>query len=518
MSRNLRRSLGRALLACSVPVLLIGCGRRLVRELVPPAEIRTLDERSPFLKAHLADGSVYELSEWRVDSTRAEITGSGRLLDADRRVVRSGDVRFPADSVVLFETNVTERSGAAVAITVMAGVTAAVAGFCAISPKTCFGSCPTFYAPGPDGEMVLQAEGFSSSIAPALEASDVDMLLHTRPTGRAYTLRVTNEALETHVIRHADLLAVRRPEDARVYMTSDGTFIAASEATRPTRCSAPDGDCLSSVLEADGLERASAADSANLAARETIELEFTDVPDGALGLVLVSRQTLMTTFLVYQALAYMGTDAGRWLALLETGGSEARELADGIGRELGDIEVLRPVAGGEWTLVGSVGEAGPIASDTRVVPLDRAAGSPLRLRLRLTRGLWRLDQVSLVTLRGAVTPERVPPARVTRAGTRDDAALDALTDPERTLVTMPGDAYEIHYELPEDPAFHELFLDARGYYLEWMRQEWIAEENPLLAESMMLDPAGSLRALAPAFKEYEPTADSLFWSSRYGTR
>src|SRR6185503_8166211 len=114
----------------------------------------------------------------RVDAERAAIEGVGTRLDANRVRLDSGALRVPIDSVVLFETNVASTSGPGVAITVFTGITAAVAGICASSPKTCFGSCPTFYAPGRGGEMVLQAEGFSSSIAPALEATDVDMLLH----------------------------------------------------------------------------------------------------------------------------------------------------------------------------------------------------------------------------------------------------------------------------------------------------------------------------------------------------
>ena len=86
------------------------------------------------------------------------------------------------------------------------GISAAVTVVCLTNTKACFGSCPTFYAP--EGErMVLQAEGFSDSIAPSLERRDVDALFRTRPTGRDLQLRLTNEALETHVIKEANLAA-----------------------------------------------------------------------------------------------------------------------------------------------------------------------------------------------------------------------------------------------------------------------------------------------------------------------
>jgi len=104
---------------------------------------------------------------------------------------------------------------------------------------------------------------------------------------------------------------------------------------------------------------------------------------------------------------------------------------------------------------------------------------------------------------------------VARATSEDRNALSALIDREEALVTLSGDAYEISYRLPEGPDGHVLFLEARGYYLEWMRQEWMTEEDPWRAAQMILDPEGALRDLASTFKTLEPTIEDLFWNSRY---
>ncbi|PYP32801.1 MAG: hypothetical protein DMD49_04870 [Gemmatimonadetes bacterium] len=269
------------------------------------------------------------------------------------------------------------------------------------------------------------------------------------------------------------------------------------------------------MLAADGAERSSLADSTDLAARETIDLEFDRLPPGRSGLVITARQSLMTTFLVYQALAYLGSDAARWLASLETGGPAARDQARGLGRTLGRIDVLVPDSIGRWTPAGSLGETGPLAADTKVVPLPPANGAARRVRLRLTRGLWRLDYAALATLGDSVRPLRIAPARVLRIGRDGAPAEETLFDSTRALVTLPGDAYELVYQLPPRPEGLELFLEARGYYLEWMRREWRAEQNPILALRLAIDPAGALRALAPAFKRLEPEMERLFWSSRY---
>ncbi|HUF67162.1 MAG TPA: hypothetical protein VMM79_00825 [Longimicrobiales bacterium] len=495
-------------------VVAAGCAHKLTRGMVMPADIATLDGGSRFLKAHMASGNVYVLADWRVDDATSTIVGTGTVHDANRMVVDSGSFHLATDSIVLFETNVVQQSGPSKAITVIFGVTAAVAIACATDPKACFGSCPTIYAPGADGGLSLQAEAFSSSIAPALEATDVDMLLHTRPTGRDYSLRVTNEALETHVIRSLNLLAVPRPPGGRVFHGADG-FRATAGLVAPSMCVAAEGDCLDAVIDADGDERFSLADSTDLAVREIVELRFNDSPAGDVGLVVVSRQTLLTTFLIYQALAWLGDEAGRWLASLERDGGSERDRARAVGDVLGEIEVLVQDDTGEWLPAGAVGETGPIAADTRLVRLPRAAGGPITIRLRMTRGLWRIDQVALTSIGAAVEPVRIAPSRVSREDRPEADALESLTDPARTLVTLPGDAYDVEYRLPPDPPSYELFVEATGYYLEWMRQEWLAEQNPLRAAQLLLDPAEAMRALAPAFKQREAAMERLFWNSRY---
>jgi hypothetical protein len=83
------------------------------------------------------------------------------------------------------------------------------------------------------------------------------------------------------------------------------------------------------------------------------------------------------------------------------------------------------------------------------------------------------------------------------------------------LVTLPGDSYTLLYDLPDNFRDYELFLDSRGYYLEWIRSEWLKEEN--LAEAMMIfrRPAAFLKAAAPAYKAVEPEMEKTFWSSKY---
>jgi hypothetical protein len=123
--------------------------------------------------------------------------------------------------------------------------------------------------------------------------------------------------------------------------------------------------------------------------------------------------------------------------------------------------------------------------------------------------------VALASLGAAVEPTRLSPlAVVTRAGDAG-AAGDWLAGRRPALVTGPGDEHELRYELPEAPEELELFLSSRGYYLEWMREPWLAEESPWRARALLEHPERALKDLAPAFKRVEPSIENMFWRSRY---
>ena len=514
-----------------VPILLAtSCAplpRVLRRELRPPQNATSLDTRTPFLIAHLRDGRAYVLDSWSVDEATRTVAGRGRLLDPTRAVIGEGDYAIPVDEVVLFETNVASVPVDTVilrGITIVVGVTLGailvggiiIAIACAIDPK-CFGSCPTFYTW--DGErMKLQAEGFSASVAPSLEATDVDALARARPRGRTLEIVMKNEAPETHVVRYVHVLAAPRPPGGRVYAATDGSFREALRVLPPSRCTAPEGDVTAMFAEFDGRERTSAADSTDLATRETIEVSFDAVPDGDLGIVLASRQSLLTSYLFYQALAYLGRSAGAWVASLERGSPGALEQAAGLWDALGGIEIQTRAVDGTWQTVAEVRETGPLATDVRVVSLPRPAagwGPSLAVRLRMSRGAWRVNQVALATLGECVVPLRLEPATVLDANRVDDDARARLADTTRALVTLPGQTYTLHYQLPEHPERYELFLESRGYYLEWIREQWLATEDPARAALMGFRPREALRVLAPEYRRVESELEKSFWGNRH---
>ena len=504
--------LHRALTGLLVLVVAANCGPALDRQLLPPDRLSSADKRSKYLKAHMRNGEAYVLRDWEILEQEKKVYGAGVRLGIDRDTLEQGQFMLVVDSVALFETNVKQSSAAYPLMMVLTIGSLAVTTVCIANPKACFGSCPTFYV---DGDERPEAEGFSTSVAPSLEKTDIDALYNIRPPHETLAVTMRNEALETHYVRWVDLLAVPRGANERVFADSQGTFFAIANIAAPVSCVAEEGDCRELVKAFDSHERFSAADSVDLGAKEEITMKFARPVGDRLALILACRQTLLTTYLFYQTLAYMGTRAGEYLAALERGlpGSRAGTLA--IGTVLGGIDVYINRTDSTPLYCGYYRETGPLATDCRAIPLPDVDGDTLQITLRLTRGLWRLNWAVIGSIQDTASPVRLHPGRVVTDVQSEDTALDLLLDRERYLVTNPGEDYCLFYPLPENSASYDYFLEARGYYMEWMREEWLAEENTARALEMLISPKQALKNLAPEYKAMESEMEQMFWSSRY---
>lgn len=492
-------------------------GNRIERITGEPSKIGLYkpSKETPFMKLHMKNGDVYILNNWQIDKNNI-VTGTGNLLDSNREPKEEGRYTIPVNDIVLAETNVIKSSGSTTALAAISVITGVFTIICIANPKACFGSCPTFYAYN-GNDYTIRAEGFSSAISPSLEETDIDALYTVKSVSEIFELQVRNEAFETHVIRKANILALPRKKGNRVFFTEDRKFFEANNLIEPAKAVGEEGDCSEKFCAFDGVERFSAADSNNLSEKEIIELSFQNFTEGRKGLVIASRQTLLTTFLFYQGLSYMGKTAGAWLANLERNSNTVKGIINQPRNELGRIEVLIEDNKGTWQKVGEIGEHGPIATDLKMIPFDKEVnGSTLNIRLRMTKGLWRIDYIALADLIGEVYPVVVPPSesypRFTDFGCD---VIKSLSNSDSVLVTFPGDKYFLHYKLPKDFEDYELFLESRGYYLEWMREEWLAEENPVKVHQMFFNPKQFFKDLAPQFKKIEAEMEESFWSSKY---
>ncbi len=118
--------------------------KTISREITPADYAQTLNHESPYLKAHMHDGSVYILHAWSVDSLDHMVKGSGELFNFNREPVKEGNFAINIDSVSVFETNMLHQSGSIVALSVITGVSVAITTACIVKPKGLFWFLPDF--------------------------------------------------------------------------------------------------------------------------------------------------------------------------------------------------------------------------------------------------------------------------------------------------------------------------------------------------------------------------------------
>jgi hypothetical protein len=220
----------------------------------------------------------------------------------------------------------------------------------------------------------------------------------------------------------------------------------------------------------------------------------------------------MTTYLFYQSIAYMGSRAGEFLAAYERASPLARKAQKSMYELLGGVEVS-VLIDGDWKEIGTIEEQGPIVNDTHVLAV-KDKGKFTKVKLSMTKGLWRIDQVAVCTLVGTAEPVRIQPDKLLNKGLSDQELLRTLNDPEVFLVNNPGTSYTLTYTLPEmeNPA---VFLRTQGYYTEWMRSEWLDEESPEMVQLIIHKPGEWLRQMAPRYKRVESEMEAYFWESKF---
>ena len=97
-------------------------------------------------------------------------------------------------------------------------------------------------------------------------------------------------------------------------------------------------------------------------------------------------------------------------------------------------------------------------------------------------------------------------------------AFNPHPDDKNYLYSFPGDVYDLFFELPQtenENYTHELFLSVKGYYIEWIREDWLAGKNKMKLEKMLLNDKATWKLLAREYKVYESEMEDLFWSSKY---
>lgn len=493
-----------------------------VREL-PRAEGTSVG--SP-VKAHLHDGGVVVFADGAFitrDSILATSSGPARVFDATLEPAGSARAIALSDVLGVEVYREIEHPGRGLLYSFLAVaaakglITFAIAGG-DISPiKAVFGSCPTIYSDSA-GVPVLEAESFSSSIAPLLARRDVDRLRVQASADGRVRLEVRNEALETHHIDRLELIEVEHGPDERVVPAPFGAPLALSDARPPASARDRSGrDVLADLRAAD--DRTFASNESAFArvtdddAVDWIDLTVPRPVADSIAVVMRVRSSLLTTLLFYDyMLARPGAHALDWLA------SDMSRIATvaqfGIWYGANMTLRIQVIDGDETLEVARLADIGPIAwrEVAVMVPVVGESDS-LHLRLAFTTDQWRIDHVQLATsVRRA--PGRVLEAEVVLdpLGEARPDVLEAIRDgDDRFVVTQPAERFFVEFQgaIPGTPRTY--LLGAQGYYIEWLRADWLRESSG----DAPFDPA-SVRP-SELLREWHMQRDSmeeLFYSTK----
>jgi hypothetical protein len=444
------------------------------------------DVRTP-VKAHLADGSIIVFKHG-VTVARNTVFGDGvRYSPMLAEVGKSASVSL--DSVIGMEAFRTEHDvGRTVLYSVLA-TTATIGGgialACAMDPK-CFGSCPTFYADSA-GTPVLEAEGFSYSIAPLLEARDIDRLRTKADSNGVVRLQVWNEALETHYINNLALVEATHAPGEFVLPDQGGRPVAVTQWVPDVRAVDRAGRDVSGPLaRSDGV--LFSTDSATLAGvtaddmDDHIDLTFAR-PAGAdsIAIVLRIRNSLLNTIIFYAyMLARPGARSLYWMEhdLGRIGPTVA--LGRWYNGKLG-MRVSVAVDTG-WEQVTRLSDYGPIAwRDVAAVIPARGKGDSLRVRLTFLADQWRIDKLSVAAGVRRVPTRTIAASDVVGAGgSHETVALRAISAAdEEYLQTAPRQRFTISFYVGTgtSSASRTFLLESQGYYSEWVRGAWMTGQR-----------------------------------------
>lgn len=480
---------------------------------------------TPYLKAYLKNGDLYIFKQfWEYDVENKQIIGYGKVYDYERNLLKEDKLFLDINEVTLFETNVDDKGKIPKndhsAITVLAVANIGLAIWCYANPKSCFGSCPTFYINEDDNLHYSDAEGFSSAYLPILEYPDIDALDKIEVNDAKFSIKMKNEALESHYVKNVKLLAYPVVESQRVYHSIDNKFYLSNKKYPLTKALANEGDISRSLVFDDMNERFSASDSFNLSSKEEIVLTFENVNSDDLGLLLNFRQTQMTTYIFYSMLSYMGAYTSDFFFKMNSDEKLVRK-GDAVIEELGGIDVyVFDEYENEWKYENSFNESGPIAVNKQILKLKTNTNKNVKVKLILNKGLWRLDYASLVNIIEEVQPLELEPTQIIKNQFEDEMSLNRIKNPNEYINSYPGDKFEFIFEFPNkiDQANYDLFLFSEGYYLEWMRDEWIKDQNFDKLLELVLNPKTYLKNEAKSFKEYEKDMEEIFWETRIGTK
>lgn len=477
------------------------------------------------VKVYLKDNSVIVLNDGFVLKDK-KLTGDGTRYYFNGKA-KLGQQTFSIDSTIAITTIISEMPTSRSVGSFLMGITSVPLTFlgiyCLACPKCCFGSCPTIYTSLNDKE--IKAELFSSSIGKYLKTNDLDRIAELNEKRNDFSITVTNEALETHFIDKLRLKAVYHQKVSSVYNNSQGEFVSIFNPKNNYDAVNSKGETITPNLLFDDGVYYRTFDKSELSKKQ--ENEFFDFVEltirkkndvDHIKLLFKYRNTLLSTILFYDiVLASQGIKAINWLNKIdidETYSNEFKKVYDifsGI--------KLSYFKNGKWTKIIDLPDAGPLSWKYIAEKIDvTGMGEEIRIRLNFFKDNIMIDYIGIDT---DLTPDdfkivNLSPSKISL--NQRDATMEIMdavshTD-ENYLITDPGDKINLNYEIEnKENQQLTLFIESNGYYKEWIRGNWITNNNSNYIFNLS-DIQGTIKQLQNSWIENREIVEAEFFRTR----
>ena len=516
----------------SVVVLIVSCYPDRTVTRIGEDQLDTLTTVRAPAKVFLMDASVvlfplgFQLKDGFLQGRGVRFSSTAVVPNIPVQNLSQVQLRVPKDSAIAmtyFEDVVTGGRGFASFFHGLTGAPlTALSIVCIADPKSCFGSCPTVYSRN-GSNWEYQAELFSYSISRLLERADLDRLGQQGYSRSPFTLRVANEALETHNINLIRLVAAQHPVGTMAFPTPDGEIVIVRDLREPFSAVNSEGrDVLRAVQYWD--DRAYRSDSAMVRqvksgrTSDWIDLRVRSPRRSSSATVLLRlKNTLLSTVLFYEiVLGSQGVQAIEWTRRMNSDPVYAAQFRS-VYSQFSGLKV-KSWQDGMWKPVGGVPDVGPVGWKETAIRVSAEDEGELALRIEFFPDNYMIDYVAF-DFGGNESPlrvdELVPTAIQDRTGApRPDILALVDEDDSRYMVTEAREVYRFVYDLPpEGDDEMTLFVRSKGYYTEWIRGSWIAAPvDEMRFDLFQIDQ--TMVRLSELWLRERASMESLFFRSR----
>ncbi|MEJ2545789.1 MAG: hypothetical protein P8Y99_17130, partial [Calditrichaceae bacterium] len=385
-------------------------------------------------------------------------------------------------------------------------------------------SCPTIYSF--DGsDYFLEAETFSYSIAKMFESSDLDRLDCGKDIDGTYSIKVTNEALETHYINLLSLLTVEHPVDYEAFPDGNDHIVLFGNQSELISATNKSCDNIINLISKRDNKWYQSDSSILKELTQSVTEDWIDltvnVPQSAEKLILALklRNTLLNTILLYdlmldsqdaKAIDWLGSKTANWFY--------AWRFYNWYKQHFGlRIQIFD---GTEYDNVARISDTGPIVWHQEAVELDVNNGEVAKIRLSFLPDNWAIDWVGIsFDTHDNYKCQLHSCNQIRDLNNKNENDLLKLFNEkdDAYLVTYPGQEYILDYKI--NPAVkgykYTYFIKSHGFYIEWLRQQWLRQDTTRLEDltQFELNDQTIIKA-AQLWLNKKPTFEKKFYESK----